>query len=579
MDGISDRALEAIQQKADQWAADLVQLDGRNTLVNFKITKTAGLDLGGCPDLQVAQLISGKAVQLHELVAGDTDAYRDACTRTRGLVRKIRGFSEEQGIDVGRLVHGRVITAPVKTGARPQVALRAPLLLYQIELQARTAAETDFTLRVNPEPEVNPVLKHCLSREYAVELDTGEIEAAISSVDQSITPNELAERVFGVIAAAAARQGVAVTFEPLVAVGICNYMKLPMVEDLAAAGSLLAQHDLIAALAGCPRDGEDPLSAQEYRAPEADSVEPAQDFLVLDADSSQHQAISTAIAGQHVVIDGPPGTGKSQTIANIIAAGVANGMRILFVAEKRAAIEAVTDRLEAVGLGNLVLDLHQSAISSRAVAAQLADSFEMASRIPEVGGETLDRELRERRAQLNAYVQAMHNRRAPWGLSAYQVRERLLTLRKTTECHSRPARLDLFTPEVRIEAAQTLEKFVRNGGLRLMTQESPWWHANIDSDVRAREVLDQLDEVTNRTLKSSREGMQWLVQQAGLPLPGDFAGWERTLVMLERIAQRVGIFGPDIFRKPLPALLVATASWGSVAGWRPRSAGAIAESC
>jgi len=79
--------------------------------------------------------------------------------------------------------------------------------------------------------------------------------------------------------------------------------------------------------------------------------------LVFDADASQQAAISRALAGTHVLIDGPPGTGKSQTIANIIAGMAAQGRRVLFVAEKRAAIEAVTERLAEADLAHLVFDL------------------------------------------------------------------------------------------------------------------------------------------------------------------------------------------------------------------------------
>src|ERR1019366_10452826 len=88
-----------------------------------------------------------------------------------------------------------------------------------------------------------------------------------------------------------------------------------------------------------------------------DTVPPADEFLVLDADASQSYAINCAVGGADLVIDGPPGTGKSQTIANLVAALSARGQRILFVAEKRAAIDAVLDRLHRAGLADLGLDL------------------------------------------------------------------------------------------------------------------------------------------------------------------------------------------------------------------------------
>ena len=68
--------------------------------------------------------------------------------------------------------------------------------------------------------------------------------------------------------------------------------------------------------------------------------------MVRDADKSQVSAINAIRSGRDLVIQGPPGTGKSQTIANAIAALTAEGKRVLFVAEKRAAIDAVVKYLQ-----------------------------------------------------------------------------------------------------------------------------------------------------------------------------------------------------------------------------------------
>src|SRR5439155_2704257 len=79
---------------------------------------------------------------------------------------------------------------------------------------------------------------------------------------------------------------------------------------------------------------------------------------------------------------GAPGTGKSQTIANLIATLAARGQRVLFVAEKRAAIDAVLDRLRNVGLADLVLDLHEGAGSRRKLAQDLARALAEVGRVP-----------------------------------------------------------------------------------------------------------------------------------------------------------------------------------------------------
>lgn len=80
--------------------------------------------------------------------------------------------------------------------------------------------------------------------------------------------------------------------------------------------------------------------------------------LILDADSSQHSALIDAISGNDLVIEGPPGTGKSQSITNLIAAALHDGKSVLFVAEKKAALEVVRRRLNNTFLGDFCLELH-----------------------------------------------------------------------------------------------------------------------------------------------------------------------------------------------------------------------------
>lgn len=89
--------------------------------------------------------------------------------------------------------------------------------------------------------------------------------------------------------------------------------------------------------------------------------------LIYDADSSQHSVLIDAVNGENLVIEGPPGTGKSQTITNLIAAAMLNGKKVLFVAEKLAALEVVKHRLDKAGLGDFCLELHSHKSHKRKV--------------------------------------------------------------------------------------------------------------------------------------------------------------------------------------------------------------------
>src|SRR5690606_11536068 len=101
-------------------------------------------------------------------------------------------------------------------------------------------------------------------------------------------------------------------------------------------------------------------------------LEPGHLLHVVPADASQTRDIEEVGASRNLVVRGPPGTGKSQTVANISAAAAHDGKRVLFVAEKMVALSVVHDRLRKVGLGDLCLEIHSRAANKRAFLEELA---------------------------------------------------------------------------------------------------------------------------------------------------------------------------------------------------------------
>src|SRR5262249_33554476 len=182
----------------------------------------------------------------------------------------------------------------------------------------------------------------------------------------------------------------------------------------------ISSHDLCGAIAGAPL-----LSLHlphDLPSPEQldTRTKPHDTHHILDADSSQHSAILAATREASLVLDGPPGTGKSQTIANIIAEFLAAGKTVLFVSEKTAALEVVKRRLDDRGLGDFCLELHSHKANKRAVLSEL----ERCLGLPAEPAVDVSRELRklyETRRQLHAYVRALPRRREPLGMSAFEV--------------------------------------------------------------------------------------------------------------------------------------------------------------
>jgi len=146
-----------------------------------------------------------------------------------------------------------------------------------------------------------------------------------------------------------------------------NYRKMTLVRDYS---------DLISSSSGDHVNFDLLFSDAARRSFKADDGEAREDHSVLPADPSQASAVARACAGESYVIQGPPGTGKSQTITNLIADYVARGKGVLFVCEKRAALDVVFHRLKQVGLADVCSLIHDSQGDKKAFIDDLKSIYE-----------------------------------------------------------------------------------------------------------------------------------------------------------------------------------------------------------
>ncbi|MFF2747112.1 DUF4011 domain-containing protein [Kitasatospora sp. NPDC058048] len=166
---------------------------------------------------------------------------------------------------------------------------------------------------------------------------------------------------------------------------------------------------------------------------------PEQTPLVLDSDSSQRQCVAAAVEGRSFVMDGPPGTGKSQTITNIIAGLLDQGRTVLFVSEKAAALDVVRNRLRDVGLDDYVLALHSNTMGRKQVAQELGRALEAPPRSfpsPRRGERSVAKDLRE---ELSGYAAAMNEHRAGLGASLHTVLGRIARLENVHPLRPEPS--------------------------------------------------------------------------------------------------------------------------------------------
>ncbi len=246
----------------------------------------------------------------------------------------------------------------------------APLFLVPVRLHKgrlnRQTKTYEYTLTYSGEDIIpNLSLREKLRADFAM---------ALPDLDESTVPEDYLNEVKALIGENQPRWQV----RRYITMALLNFSKLLMYLDLDPSSwpkdANITNHPVVTRfLAGYDEDQEPDVASdgdlgfgEEYLIDEMDDVH-AKYPLIDDADSSQHSALIDAVNGKDLVIEGPPGTGKSQTITNLIAAAMAQGKRVLFVAEKLAALEVVSSRLDRVGLGEFCLELHSHKSQKRKV--------------------------------------------------------------------------------------------------------------------------------------------------------------------------------------------------------------------
>ena len=223
--------------------------------------------------------------------------------------------------------------------------------------------------------------------------------------------------------------------EELVFLGNLSFNKFIIWNDIHTHRAMLDAHPAVSSLV------EGRLKVKDAVLPEGsiDNLCPSATVLQpISADSSQLYAIRDAVAGRSFVMHGPPGTGKSQTITNIIANALYNGQRVLFVSEKKAALEVVQKRLEEIGLDPFCLELHSNKARKSTVLAKLDHTLNLRREAQPASFGPDAARMDEAKNRLNGHAEAV-NRVYPVGVSLYDCVSRYLHLPEEIEPRRIPA--------------------------------------------------------------------------------------------------------------------------------------------
>jgi len=306
-----------------------------------------------------------------------------------------------------------------------------------------------------------------------------------------------------------------------------TFMKINMYRDLERNSEKIYKHNIIKAINGEKLSNK--IDASEISGFNHDNTDPQEIFSVMDADSSQQDAILLAKKGASFILWGPPGTGKSQTITNIIAELLADGKKVLFVSEKTAALDVVYKRLTQAGLSDFCLILHSDKAKPREILAQFDRSIKMSRTEFSLQANASNDlyNLKETRKALSQYIKELYTVIEPLGMTIWQANGSLAELEDYPNINYVNENAETFTSELLAKCISGLAEVTRIVSKSGYQQNNPWdgcileepptfrfrQHFLVDAENLVAQVkrgLSILDE-TNTILDN--EGLEWFFSE------------------------------------------------------------------
>ena len=405
---------EKTMNRVARWTQKLLDLSLRNRLLNARDSKQLlPLSVDSVSSLE-DRLYAGHAVPVFpsDAAKAPSDALKSTLSaeetrrRLKELYRVAKTGLEESGVNALYLAMGFLRWRPGGSGAKDY---SAPILLMPVRLSRRSMSEGYSLSRLDEDTSLNTTLVEFLRSEFGITVEgVDPLPEDASGVDVDAVMSSFGAAIGG-------QDGWAV--EASAGLGYFSFGKFVMWKDLSTRSAQLAAHPLVAHLmkgGGDYDDGVEVFPPEEVAA----HAKYGEVFTPLSSDSSQLAAVLYSAMGKSFVLHGPPGTGKSQTITNMIAHNLACGRKVLFVSEKKAALDVVHRRLASVGLGPFCLELHSNKSGKADVLAQFAEALDYVDKgLPNEWGPTVG-QIEACRARLDAPVAALHRRQRN-GLSAY----------------------------------------------------------------------------------------------------------------------------------------------------------------
>ena len=336
------------------------------------------------------------------------------------LYRMARTAMEENGANSLFLTLGLLKWYESEKSVQPRFA---PILLLPVDL-VRKGGETGYVIRSRDEDMIlNITLIELLKQQFHINLkglnplptdqhgvDVKQVFAALRQYLSNMKRWNILEETM---------------------LGLFSFNKFVMWNDIHTNASKLKLNPVIATLMENKLKWQDNTGGVDSRILDK-SIKPQRYAIPLDVDSSQMEAVIDSGDGKSFILHGPPGTGKSQTITNMIANSLYQGKRVLFVAEKMAALEVVQKRLKKIGLDPFCLEMHSNKMTKQHFLSQMQKALDAVHIQSPQEFESVANHLYEHRLKMISNIEALH-KVLPSGLSLYDYIIRYLSIKYEDE--------------------------------------------------------------------------------------------------------------------------------------------------
>ena len=451
---------QTTQSRIDRWTQKLLDFSARNRLLNIPRTSRQVIPLmcsnvAGLED----QIAANKTITIRSIVDSmgektlddliNNRLAKDQCNgiinaelshrrlcvmmsprevhrRLSDLYHDAKTDLEESGVNTLFLSIGVLQWMEPGTGANRK-SYRAPILMVPVRLERASMAEGVKMFRLDEDTTINTTLIEFLRAQFNILLPgLDPLPTDDSGVNVSLILQIFRQTIKDM-------EGWEVFDDAYV--GCFSFGKFVMWKDMTDRVDELKKNPLVNHLIGGGGffdDGIEVFPAEEV----SQHIKPGELYCPVSYDSSQLTAVLYSEIGKSFVLHGPPGTGKSQTITNIIAHNLALGRRVLFVSEKKAALDVVKDRLDRIGLTPFCLELH----SNKTEKGKFYEQIKAALAVPETPApcewDQVVADFEKNRHELDDYIVELH-KPYPNGLTAYNCFSRAMQ-------HGTDAQLDLL---------------------------------------------------------------------------------------------------------------------------------------